>query len=81
MTGLILPGMIEEPACRAGTCRSSNPHAAELAQNAAAEHSTVREAAKAHTGLPHAEIDRLLDTVALSRGLGQTCREHGDSIR
>lgn len=56
-------------------------HAAELAQTAAAEHSTVREAAKAHTGLPHAEIDRLLDTVALSRGLGQTCREHGDSTR
>lgn len=56
-------------------------HAAELAQSAAAEHSTVREAAKAHTGLPHAEIDRLLDTVALSRGLGQTCREHGDSTR
>ena len=55
--------------------------AAALAQAAAAEHSTVREAAEAHTGLPHTEIDRLLDTVSLSRGLGQTCRETKDFPR
>lgn len=48
-----------------------------LAKDAMAEGVTVREAARGHVGLPDAEIDRLLDVVALSRGLGQTCRTLG----
>lgn len=49
-----------------------------LAKDAMAEGITVREAAREHTDLPDGEIDRLLDVVALSRGLGQTCRTSGE---
>ena len=48
-----------------------------LAKDAMAEGVTVRRAAREHTDLPDDEIDRLLDVVALSRGLGQTCRTLG----
>ena len=52
-------------------------HAADIAKEAAASGRTVREVAGERTGLPAAELDALLDPTALSRRLGQTCRERG----
>ena len=55
-------------------------HAMGIAKDAMAEGGTVRDAAKAHTSLSDAEVDHLTDVVALSRGLGQTCRPLGHGV-
>ena len=50
--------------------------AADIARRAAESGRTVRDVAGELSGLPDDELDRLLDPIALSRRLGQTCREH-----
>jgi aspartate ammonia-lyase len=49
--------------------------AVKIAQLAVDENKTVRQVAGECTTLPAAELDDLLDPIALSRRLGQTCRE------
>ena len=51
-------------------------HAADIAQEAANDNRTVRDVAGERTDLPASTLDELLDPIALSRRLGQTCREH-----
>jgi aspartate ammonia-lyase len=48
---------------------------AQIAQEAMREHTTVRQVAGERTELSDSELDDLLDPIALSRRLGQTCRE------
>ncbi|NEG79245.1 aspartate ammonia-lyase [Bifidobacterium avesanii] len=54
-------------------------HAADIAKEAAESGRTVREVAGERTGLPAEQLDALLDTTALARRLGQTCREHREA--
>ena len=49
---------------------------ADIAQEAANDNRTVRDVAGERTDLPASTLDELLDPIALSRRLGQTCREH-----
>ncbi|WP_236630801.1 aspartate ammonia-lyase [Bifidobacterium aemilianum] len=49
-----------------------------IAQKATTEGKTVRQVAGEDTDLSGEELDRLLDPLALSRGLGQTCRQQQD---
>ncbi|MCI1225214.1 aspartate ammonia-lyase [Bifidobacterium sp.] len=49
--------------------------AVKIAQLAVGENKTVRQVAGEHTELSNTELDDLLDPIALSRRLGQTCRE------
>ena len=51
-------------------------HAADIAQEAVNDNRTVRDVAGERTDLPASTLDELLDPIALSRRLGQTCREH-----
>ncbi|KAB8289198.1 aspartate ammonia-lyase [Bifidobacterium ramosum] len=51
-------------------------HAADIAKEAAVSGRSVREVAGERTDLPAEQLDALLDPIALSRRLGQTCREH-----
>ena len=50
--------------------------AADIAQEAANDNRTVRDVAGERTDLPASTLDERLDPIALSRRLGQTCREH-----
>jgi aspartate ammonia-lyase len=52
-----------------------------IALEATKSNKTVRDVAKERTDLPAKEIDNLLDPIALSRRLGQTCRERQSPIR
>ena len=49
--------------------------ASAIAKEAVATNRTVREVAGERTDLPAEQLDALLDPIALSRRLGQTCRE------
>ena len=53
--------------------------ASAIAKEAVATGRTVREVAGERTDLPAEQLDALLDPIALSRRLGQTCRERRDS--
>ncbi|WP_163226919.1 aspartate ammonia-lyase [Bifidobacterium choloepi] len=46
-----------------------------IAEQAVAEQRTIRDVAAERTDLPAGKLDELLDVAALSRALGQTCRE------
>lgn len=49
--------------------------AVDIAKEASESGRTVRDIAAERTDLPADRLDALLDPIALSRGLGQTCRE------
>lgn len=53
--------------------------ASAIAKQSAAQGRSVRNIAAESTNLSSQELDDILDPIALSRGLGQTCREHQES--